>query len=141
MPKLLLPIDGSDNANKAVNKVIEMMDWYKTAPEIHLLNVQTPFDGNVALFINRDNIDEYHREEGLKCLQKAFSILDQKSIKYEYHVTVGNPADRIEQFATELQCDLIVISAYGHGAIKNLLLGSMVNKLIQLATKPVLLVK
>ena len=27
------------------------MDCYKETPEIHLLNVQLPFDGNVSFFI------------------------------------------------------------------------------------------
>lgn len=141
MLKFLLPIDGSDNASKAVGKVIEMMDWYKTEPEIHLLNVQSPLDGNVSLFIHQNDIKQYHHEEGLKCLQKAFSMLDQSGIQYQYHITIGNPVDSIEQFATELRCDLIVISARKHGVITNILLGSVVNKVMQLTSKPVLLIK
>jgi len=141
MLKFLLPIDGSENANKAVRKVIDTMDWYATEPELHLLNVQHPLDGNASLFINQNDIKQYHHEEGMKCLQNAFSILNQSSKKYKYHITVGDPAERIEQFASEQQCDLIVISARGHGVIKNLLLGSVVNKVMQLASKPVLLIK
>ncbi|HQU61960.1 MAG TPA: universal stress protein [Nitrosomonas sp.] len=60
---------------------------------------------------------------------------------YHYHITIGDPADRIEQFSTELHCDLIVISARGHGVVKTILLGSVVNKVMQLALKPVLLIK
>jgi len=141
MLKFLLPIDGSENANKAVRQVINTMDWYTSEPELHLLNVQHSLDGNVSLFINQNDIKQYHHEEGMKCLQKAFLLLDQSEKKYKYHITVGDPAEKIEQFATELQCDLIIISAHGHGAIKNLLLGSVVNKVMQLASKPVLLVK
>jgi nucleotide-binding universal stress UspA family protein len=141
MLKFLLPVDGSDNASKAIGKVIEMMGWYKTEPEIHLLNVQPSLDGNVSLFINQNDIKQYHQEEGMKCLQKARLMLDQSGVKYHYHITVGDPVDRIEQFATELHCDLIVISARGHGVIKNLLLGSVVNKVMQLTSKPILLVK
>ena len=141
MLKFLLPIDGSDNANKAVRKVIEMLDWYKTEPEIHLLNVQLPLDGNVSLFIDKSDIKQYHQEEGLKCLQKAITILDQSGLKCKYHITVGDPVNAIEQIAVELQCDLIVISARGEGAFKKILLGSVVNKVVQLVSKPVLLVK
>ena len=141
MLKILLPIDGSDNSSKAVRKMIEMLNWYKEMPEIHLLNVQFPLDGNVSLFINHSDIKQYHQEEGMKCLQKACELLDQARIIYKLHITIGDPADMIERFATEQQCDLIVISARGHGVIKNLLLGSVVNKVMQLSTIPVLLVK
>ncbi|MCB1935590.1 MAG: universal stress protein [Nitrosomonas sp.] len=141
MLKFLLPTDGSENACKAIRKAIEMMDWYKTEPELHLLNVQRPLDGNIALFINQNDIKQYHHEEGMKCLQKPFSILDQSGKQYKHHITIGDPAEQIERFAEELHCELIIISARGHGAIKNLLLGSVVNKVMQYASKPVLLVK
>ncbi|SEN14644.1 universal stress protein [Nitrosomonas marina] len=141
MLKILLPIDGSDNSSKAVKKMVEMMNWYKAVPEIHLLNVQFPLDGNVSLFISQDDIKQYHQEEGTKCLQKAVQLLDQEQIKYSYHITIGDPAMMIEQFAANLNCDLVIISARGHGAIKNLLLGSVVSKVIQLSSTPVLLVK
>ncbi|MCB1984804.1 MAG: universal stress protein [Burkholderiales bacterium] len=141
MLKILLPIDGSENSIKVVKETIKMMDWYKEKPELHLLNVQLPLDGNVSLFINHSDIKQYHQEEGMKCLQATGEILDQSHISYQFHITVGDPAEMIERFATELHCNMIVISARGHGVIKNLLLGSVVNKVMQLASVPVLLVK
>lgn len=141
MVKILLPIDGSKNSNLSVMKTIEIIQWYKETPEIHLLNVQFPLDGNVSLFINQDDIKQYHQEEGVKCLQKARELFDETGVPYKFHITVGEPVDMIERFANEQQCDLIVISARGHGTIKNLLLGSVVNKVVQLSSKPILLVK
>lgn len=141
MHKILLPTDGSDHACKAIWKTIEMMDWFKTVPELHVLNVQRPLDGNVAMFINQNDIKQYHHDEGMKCLQKTFSILDQSGKTYKHHIAIGDPAEQIERFAEELKCDLIIISARGHGIITNLLLGSVVNKVMQFASKPVLLVK
>ncbi|GJL75460.1 MAG TPA: universal stress protein [Nitrosomonas sp.] len=141
MLKILLPIDGSDHSSKAVRKTIEMMNWYKETPEIHLLNVQFPLDGNVSLFINQGDIKQYHQEEGMKCLQNACELLEQAKITYQCHITLGDSADMIERFATTQQCDLIVIGARGHGVIKSLLLGSVVNKVMQLSSIPVLLVK
>ncbi len=141
MLKILLPVDGSENANKAVRKTIEMVNWYKTVPELHLLNVQRPLDSNVSLFINQGDIKQYYQDEGMKCLQNARQLFDCAHIKYSYHIATGDPVDMIEQFATNLQCDLMVISARGHGVIKNLLLGSVVNKVMQLSSIPILLVK
>lgn len=141
MLKILLPVDGSANSVKAVRKTIEMMEWYKEKPEIHVLNVQFPLDGNVSLFIGQRDIKQYHQEEGMKCLQSTCELLDQANISYKYHITVGDPAEMIERFATNLQCNLTVISARGHGVIKTILLGSVVNKVMQLSSIPVLLVK
>ena len=38
--KILIPIDGSDSANRAVDQVIATASLLKEAPQILLLNVQ-----------------------------------------------------------------------------------------------------
>lgn len=52
MLKFLLPVDGSDTSNKAVHDFIKLLNWYKEAPEIHLLNVQFPLHGNAPMLID-----------------------------------------------------------------------------------------
>ena len=141
MLKILIPIDGSDNCDKAAAHFIQLLDWYKDRPEIHLLNVQYPLDGNVSLFINQADIKQYHQEEGLKSLQKARNLFDQTGITCQYHITIGDPAEMIVRFATEKGYDQIVMGARGKGNIQGLLLGSVTNKVMQLSNIPVLLVK
>ena len=141
MLKILLPADGSDNSSQAITDFIHLLDWYKEKPELHLLNVQHPLDGNVSLFINQADIKQYHQEEGLKSLQNARNLLDQAGIAYQYHITVGDPAEMIVRFAAEKHYDQIVMGPRGKGNIQGLLLGSVTNKVMQLSNLPVLLVK
>lgn len=141
MLKILLPVDGSENSSQVVMNTIQRLGWYKEIPEIHVLNVQHPLDGNVSLFINQADIKQYHQEEGMKSLQPARALLDQAGIAYQPHILVGDPAETIVRFATEKHCDQIVLGPRGQGTLKGLLLGSVVNKVMQLSTIPVLLVK
>lgn len=141
MLKILLPVDGSECSRKAVVDFIQLLDWYKEIPEFHLLNVQYPLDGNVSLFINQADIKQYHQDEGLKNLHEARGVLDQAGIAYQFHITVGDPAEMIVRFATEKQYDLIVMGPRGRGGLKGLLLGSVTSKVMQLSQIPVLLVK
>ncbi|MDN5935063.1 MAG: universal stress protein [Nitrosospira sp.] len=141
MLKFLLPVDGSDTSNKAVAEFIKLLDWYKEEPEIHLLNVQFPERGNVTLFIDKESIDLYHREEGMKALQAARGLLDQAGVACRFHVTVGHPDEMIIRYAGEIKCDQIVIGPRGLGAIEGLVLGSVAGKVMQLSTIPVLLIK
>ncbi|WP_297324931.1 universal stress protein [Nitrosomonas sp.] len=141
MLKILLPVDGSDNSSQAVTDFIQLLDWYKEKPELHLLSVQHPLDGNVSLFINQADIKQYHQEEGLKSLQNARDLLTQAGIAYQYHITVGDPAEMIVRFAAEKHYDQIVMGPRGKGNIQGLLLGSVTSKVMQLSNIPVLLVK
>jgi nucleotide-binding universal stress UspA family protein len=140
--KVLIPIDGSEAANRAVDHVIASMAWLKEAPQVCLLNVQWKLaSGNVKLFISQDTINDYYREQGMAALTDARARLDKAGLAYSYHISVGTPAEAIVQYAQEQHVDQIVISAHGQGTLTELLLGSVASKVANLAKMPVLLVK
>jgi len=97
--------------------------------------------GNVKLFINQDTINEYYREQGMAAMQSACAALDAAHISYQYHISVGKPAEAIAQYAQEQGVDEIVMCRQGQGGVQQLLLGSVVSKVLHLADCPVLLVK
>jgi nucleotide-binding universal stress UspA family protein len=43
--------------------------------------------------------------------------------------------------AGELHCDLIIMGAHGRGALANMVMGSVANRVLHLAACPILLVK
>lgn len=140
--KLLIPIDGSDNANHALDHAIASRAWLKEVPQIFLLNVQWKITtGNVKLFINQDTINDYYREQGMAALAVAQQKLDAADLAYTYHISIGTPAEAIVQYAQEQQVDQIIMGAHGQNKLSDLLLGSVVSKVLHLATMPVLLVK
>ena len=140
--KVLIPVDGSVSANRAVEHVVASVAWLKEVPQIHLLNVQWKLaSGNVKLFIDQDTINDYYREQGMAALAEARARLDAAGLAYSYHIAVGTPAEAIVQAAQEQQVDQIVMSAHGQGSLTTLLLGSVASKVAHLAPVPVLLVK
>lgn len=140
--KILIPIDGSDNALHALDYVVKSMALFKEAPQLFLLNVQWKLaSGNVKLFISQETINDYYREQAMAALASAREKLDAAGLTYTYHISVGTPAEAIVQYANEQHIDQIAMSAHGQTTLSDLLLGSVVNKVLQLATIPVLLVK
>ncbi len=140
--KVLIPIDGSAAATRAVDHVIASMAVLKESPQVCLLNVQWKLAaGNVKLFINQDTINDYYREQGMAALADARAKLDAAGLAYSYHISVGTPAEAIVQYAQEQGVDQIAISAHGQNTLSDLLLGSVASKVAHLAKVPVLLVK
>jgi nucleotide-binding universal stress UspA family protein len=140
--KILIPVDGSANAQRAVDHVIKNAAMLKKSPEVLLLNVQwNVATGNVKLFINQKTIDDYYREQGMAALQSARAALDAAALPYHYHISVGTPAEAIVQYAHQQNVDQIVMGRQGQGGLQSLLMGSVVNKVLHLASCPVLLVK
>ncbi|MDO8293412.1 MAG: universal stress protein [Gallionella sp.] len=140
--KILIPVDGSANAQRAVDHTIKNIAALKEQPQLLLLNVQwNVATGNVKLFINQQTIDDYYREQGMAALQSARAALDAAALPYQYHISVGTPAEAIVQYANEQGVDQIVMGRQGQGGLQALLLGSVVNKVLHLASCPVLLIK
>jgi nucleotide-binding universal stress UspA family protein len=140
--KFLIPVDGSDSANRVVGYLVNSSAWLKQTPEIFLLNVQWKVAaGNVKLFINQDTVNDYYRERGLAELAGAKAILDAAKLAYEYHISIGTPAEAIVQYAREHGIDQIFMSKQGQSGLQSWLLGSVVSKVLHLAECPVLVMK
>jgi nucleotide-binding universal stress UspA family protein len=56
------------------------------------------------------------------------------------NVVLGGPAHRIAEIADEANADLIVVGTHGHTALGGLLLGSVTQRLLHIAHRPVLAV-
>lgn len=140
--KILIPLDGSESALRAVRHVVAGMGKLKVPPQLALLNVQWKIAaGNVKLFISQDTINDYYREQGMAALAGARAILDEAGLPYQYHISIGSPAEAIGQYVREHGVDQVVMCRQGQDGVQQWLLGSVVGKVLHLVDCPVLLVK
>jgi nucleotide-binding universal stress UspA family protein len=136
MLKILIPVDGSPNCQFAVRHVVrQFMD--NSAMETHLLNVQAPFNKDIARFVSRKSLQDYHREEAEKALRPIRQMLDSFSIPYSVHIEVGERAKCIADAARRLRCDQIVMSTARKNSLTRLVENSVTNRVIELTSVPV----
>ncbi|CAB3649198.1 hypothetical protein LMG26788_04517 [Achromobacter pulmonis] len=142
MLNILVPVDGSDNANRAVLHARQLAQGAPAA-RVHLLNVQTPPHGRAGLsrLVTQDMIDEYYEREGRQAADAARKLLEVTGTDHTCHVEFGNPAVEIQAYARDHHCARIVMGTRGHGALAGMLIGSVANQVVQLAEVPVTLVR
>lgn len=80
-------------------------------------------------------------KDGDGIIAEARSYLDAHDLAVEYTVLDGDPRDAIVDFARDRQADLLVMGAYGHSKVRELLLGSTTQYVINHAPCPVLLAR
>lgn len=129
MLKALVPVDGSEQSLSAVRHVIQRVQNHE-ALDIHVLNVQPPFHGDVTAFVPKSNVEDFHREQGESQLAAGCALLDAAGVRYTKHIFVGHPAKVIAQCAKELCCSEVIMGTHGHGTIAQLLLGSVSHEAI-----------
>jgi hypothetical protein len=74
--KVLVPVDGSANSDRVIDQLLAELAG-GAALELVLLNVQIPVDsGHARMFVAVEDVEAYHREEGLQALKSARNKLD-----------------------------------------------------------------
>ena len=139
MLRVLMPVDGSESAIRAVKLVIRKAPLYKEPFELHLLNVQHAFPGTLRGV--HQQAQEIHREEGLKALAPARKLLDEAGVTYAHHIGVGDAVEVIAHYVKDKRIEQLVMGTRGLGSVSGLLMGSVTSKIIQLVDIPILLVK
>jgi YjbE family integral membrane protein len=143
LQRVLLAVDGSDNAAQAVRYVLGMRQDLRNPDglDVHLLNVQRPVSGDVSRFVPGENLKEYHLEGSEQALAPARALLDEAGLKFQEHRRVGDAAQTIADVAKETASDLVVMGTRGLGGVAAGLIGSVAQATVAQSAVPVLLVK
>lgn len=141
MIKLLVPVDGSEHAQRAVEHAVSFAANSKQAVELHLLNVQPPIvSGRAQAVVGREAVDAYYREEGEKALAAARARVAALGLASVHHISIGPVAETIAAYVRDRDCMQVIMGTRGLGAISGLLLGSVATKVLHLVKVPVTLV-
>lgn len=80
-------------------------------------------------------------EEAGRVVEEAKSYLEAHELEVEYVVRPGDPREVILEFTREREADLLVMGAFGHSKVRELLLGSTTQYVLNHAPCPVLLTR
>lgn len=136
--RILNANDGSGPAFKALELALDLARQNKS--ELHMASVEevVSFPELIAeVETERQNADSRYKH----VLKRAKAMAREKGVALQTHVLVGHPVRSIVDLAGELGVDLLVIGATGHSALYERMLGSRADRVIQLASCPVLVVK
>ncbi len=138
---VLVPVDGSRGSLRALARAIAVARSARGV--VHLMNVQPAYDeyGMVPAYLSKGKHRELMRERARTALAPAVAQLKRAGARHVIHAVFGETADEVVRAARRLRCDSIIMGTRGMGAIGNLLIGSVANRVIHLATTPVTLVK
>ena len=136
MLKVLVPVDGSPNALRAVRHA---MSAYRRdhALELHLLNVQPRLSRHVARFVARGDREAWHREQAADALRGARELLDRAGVPYETHSALGDRAVQICRSAHDLGIHHIVMGTARKNSITRMLEDSTTHQVLETTPVPV----
>lgn len=132
---LVLGYDQSPSANAALAETIRLATERKAAVVVVFGYHITPWGGT-----GEGSIREALQNVGKHALARAVDDLEAEGVTVSSRLVEAKPADALLQVAEETGAEAVVVGTYGESPLAGALLGSVVLRLIQRATVPVLVV-
>ncbi|MDI6856151.1 MAG: universal stress protein [Candidatus Thermoplasmatota archaeon] len=134
MGTILLGYDGSEASKKAIDKVVSLLK-----PQDELIVVSIVPLPTLKEFAEFD--PELSKARALESVNSAIANLKERGLKVIGLVREGDIAEEILKLGNELNCDLIALGDRGLSKVSTFALGSVTEKVMRYAKKPVLVVK
>jgi len=136
---ILLAVDGSDHAMRAVKVASEMAHCVDSAE----LRIVVSYDP-IPPYLGEPNMQEAidaRLKDAQTILQKAVELVGDIPGEIHTELIEGNSAEAIIEVAKTRNSDVIVMGSRGLGRLAGLVLGSTSQKVVSHASCPVLIVR
>jgi nucleotide-binding universal stress UspA family protein len=139
--KILVPLDGSELAEKILPKVEDLAKTYQS--QVTLITFGYLASAAGAIEATAEVIKEASAHEkriSERYLKKTADALEKKGVKVNWVYEEALPDHAIVHYAEKEKIDLIAMATHGKGEIA-WVLGSVAEKVVSHATVPVLLLR
>ena len=141
MKRILVPIDFSDNSNKILQYGIFVAKQF--GAEIDVVFVAQTFYDYSEFFEPHMPIMQFEEDLVASARERMDSFLSENmdaSMACDSKILVGDVAEEILELINLLNIDMIVMGTHGYKGLEKILFGSVAEKIVKMATCPVLTV-
>ena len=132
---IVVPWDFSEMSKGALGKALEMTGDLSKIEVVYV--AQTPSAAEPGIMFG-----DYSEEEIAKhVLEEYQKEADSKFKDASFTTLFGDPGTEITQFAEDKDAGAIVISSHGRTGLSRLFMGSVAERVVRLATCPVVVLK
>lgn len=136
--KIVVAYDGSRQSQKALEWAVGLA--LKLDSEVISVTAVKPPEFSPTI----SEIEEFYSDSEKKCqpiIDKVRQYGAEMGIEIKAEVLRGHPAESIVKYAFEKKADLIVTGTRGMGGFKNLVIGSVAQKVVTYSQVPVTVIK
>jgi nucleotide-binding universal stress UspA family protein len=139
--KILLAVDGSSYTKKMLAYLTTHDELFGANNDYTVLTVQPALPPRARAAVGKEVVDTYYSEESEKVLAPVAKFLTRHAINAKSSWKVGPAGETIAKFADTGKFDMVVMGSHGHGALGNLVMGSVATQVLANCRVPLLLVR
>ena len=138
--KILLAVDGSPYTKKLL-AYLAAHELFSPKNDYTAVTAQVVLPSQARSALGKELVNKYYEEEGLRVMAPVTKYLQRHGITPKFVWKTGRPSELIAKTATEGKFDLVVMGSHGHGALLNLVMGSVATEVLASCKVPVLIVR
>ena len=135
MKKILVGFDGSEGSENALNKAMSLIE--ENGELIILAVVPTPSEKNLV----DEKTYQLMKKKAEVMINGVVHDIGVHDYTIKGMIEEGDIAAKIIDIANSLNCDIIVLGSKGASELGSYPIGSIANKVVQYAHKPVMVVR
>ncbi len=139
---VITPIDFSDNAGLVLESAAYMAGTF--GAKLHVIFVVQNFEDYSGFFVPQMNVPNIEHElfvgaeeQMTNFCREHEAVIKEAGVEIETKVLVGDVAEKIVEYASEIKSDLIFMGTHGYKGLERIMFGSVAAKIVKLATCPV----
>ena len=139
--KILLAVDGSAYSKKMLAYLATHETMFAPSHDYTVFTAQPALPPRARAAVGKEVVDKYYADESEKVLAPVTKFLLRHGINAKSAWKVGSAGVSIAKLAEEGAFDLLVMGSHGHGALANLVMGSVATQVLAHCKVPVLMVR
>lgn len=139
--KILIAADGSDYTKRMLAYLAAHDEWLGGAHQYTVLTATPPVPARAAAVMERDTLKEYYADSAEAIFKPVRTFFKKQGIDAAFLAKVGHAPEVIAKAADAGRFDLLLMGSHGHGSLANLVMGSVVTKVMAACKTPVLIVR
>jgi nucleotide-binding universal stress UspA family protein len=139
--KILVAADGSTYTKRMLAYLAAHDEWLGPQHRYTVFTVVPAVPTRAAAALDKDILKAHYADTADKVFKPIRTFLGKQKIEAEYLAKVGPAGDHIAAQAAKGGYDLLVMGSHGHGTLGNLVMGSVVTKVMAHTKVPMLIVR
>ena len=145
--KIMVPLDGSQIAEHVFPHLETVVKGCREMPEVILVQVVEPISipvgrevSTFASFKQVQDFESHQKKDAEKYLSGKATFLIDRGIKSRIEVVTGKAAEVLPEYVKKNGIDLVIMATRGRSGLKQMVLGSVAERLLRSVSVPVLMV-
>jgi len=138
--KILLAVDGSPYTKKML-AYLAAHELFSKKNEYSAFTSQTILPTQARSALGKELVAKYYEDEALRVMNPVTKFLARHGVTAHCSWKTGKAGELIAAKADSGKFDLVVMGSHGHGALMNLVVGSVATEVLASCKVPVLIVR